>query len=68
MRPNLLPLAKEAVYYGPGTAGIQVFRSHTFSCCCNIEVTVRIAGAEADIYRGADAATIEAVLRMLKSC
>ena len=34
----------------------------------NIEVTVRIAGAEADIYRGADAATIEAVLRVLKSC
>lgn len=34
----------------------------------NIEVTVRIAGAEADIYRGADAATVEAVLRVLKSC
>ena len=34
----------------------------------NIEVTVRIAGAEADIYSGADAATVEAVLRVLKSC
>lgn len=39
-----------------------------FRAAGNIEVTVRIAGAEADIYRGADAATIEAVLRVLKSC
>lgn len=39
-----------------------------FRASGNIEVTVRIAGAEADIYRGADAATIEAVLRVLKSC
>ena len=31
-------------------------------------VTVRIAGAEADIYSGADAVTVETVLRILKSC
>ena len=35
---------------------------------CNVAVTVRIAGAEADIYNGADAATVEIVLRFLKSC
>lgn len=34
----------------------------------NIAVTVRIAGAEADVHSGADAATVEAVLRVLKSC
>ena len=34
----------------------------------NVAVTVRIAGAEADIHNGADAATVEAVLRVLKSC
>lgn len=34
----------------------------------NVAVTVRIAGVEADIHSGADAATIEAVLRILKSC
>lgn len=34
----------------------------------SISVTVRIAGAEADIHSGADAATIETVLRVLKSC
>ena len=34
----------------------------------NVAVTVRIAGAEADIHSGADAATVEAVLRVLKSC
>ena len=34
----------------------------------NVAVTVRIAGAEADIHPGADAATIETVLRVLKSC
>ena len=33
-----------------------------------IAVTVRVAGAEADIYSGADAATVETVLRILKSC
>ena len=30
--------------------------------------TIRIAGAEAEIHNGADAATVEAVLRILKSC
>lgn len=33
-----------------------------------VAVTVRIAGAEADIHNGADAATVETVLRVLKSC
>ena len=36
--------------------------------CSNVAVTVRIAGAEADIHSGADAATVETVLRFLKSC
>ena len=31
-------------------------------------VTVRCAGMEADIYNGADAAVMETVLRLLKSC
>ena len=34
----------------------------------NVAVTVRIAGAEADICNGANAATVETVLRFLKSC
>ena len=34
----------------------------------DIAVTIRIAGAEADIHCGADAVTIETVLRILKSC
>ena len=33
-----------------------------------VAVTVRVAGAEADIHSGADAATVETVLRILKSC
>lgn len=33
-----------------------------------VAVTVRIAGAEADIHSGADASTVETVLRILKSC
>ena len=33
-----------------------------------ISVAVRIAGATADIHTDADAATVEAVLRILKSC
>ena len=32
-----------------------------------VAVTVRVAGAEADIHSGADAATVETVLRILKS-
>ena len=36
--------------------------------CGNVAVTVRIAGAEADIHSGADASTVETVLRILKSC
>ena len=38
------------------------------ACRGNVAVTVRIAGAEADICNGADAATVETVLRILKSC
>lgn len=34
----------------------------------NIAVTVRIAGAEADVHSGAEAETVETVLRILKSC
>ena len=34
----------------------------------NVAVTIRLAGAEADICNGADAATVETVLRILKSC
>ena len=37
-------------------------------CSGNVAVTVRIAGAVADIHSGADAATVETVLRILKSC
>ena len=36
--------------------------------CGNVAVTVRISGAEANIHSGADAATVETVLRILKSC
>jgi len=34
----------------------------------DVAVTVRIAGAEADIHGGADAETVAMVLRLLKSC
>ena len=34
----------------------------------DVAVTVRIAGAEADIHSGADTATVETVLRFLKTC
>lgn len=34
----------------------------------DVAVTVRIAGVEAEIHNGADAATVEMVLRILKSC
>lgn len=34
----------------------------------NVAVTVRIGGNEADIHSGADATTVETVLRALKSC
>ena len=36
--------------------------------CGNVAVTVRISSAEADICNGADAATVEMVLQILKSC
>ena len=35
---------------------------------CGVAVTVQISGVEAEIYNGADAATVETVLRILKSC
>lgn len=34
----------------------------------SVAVTVRITGAELDIHAGADAATVEMVLRILKLC
>ena len=34
----------------------------------NVAVTVRISGLETDIHSGADAATAETVLQILKSC
>ncbi len=34
----------------------------------NVAVTIRLGGMEAEIHRGADAATVETVLRILKSC
>ena len=37
-------------------------------CSGNVAVTVRISGTEADIHAGADAAIVETVLRILKSC
>ena len=37
-------------------------------CSGSVAVTVRIAGAVADIHPGADSATVETVLRILKSC
>mgnify|MGYP002405360669 FL=1 len=37
-------------------------------CSGSVAVTVRIDGAVADIHPGADAATVETVLRILKSC
>ncbi len=37
-------------------------------CSGDIAITVRLAGGEADIHAGADAGTIENVLRILKSC
>lgn len=37
-------------------------------CSGDIAVTVRLAGGEADVHAGADAGTIETVLRILKSC
>ena len=36
--------------------------------CGNVAVTVHIAGAEADIHSGAEAATVETVLQIMKSC
>ena len=37
-------------------------------CSDSVAVTVRIVGVEAEIHNGADAATVETVLRILKSC
>ena len=34
----------------------------------DVAVTIRLAGMEADIHSGADATTVETVLRILKSC
>ena len=35
---------------------------------CDIAVTVQIDGVEIAVHNGADAATVEAVLRAVKSC
>lgn len=37
-------------------------------CSGSVAVTVRIGGAEAEIHNGAEASTVETVLRILKSC
>ena len=37
-------------------------------CSGSVAVTVRIGGAEADIHNGADPTTVEAALRIPKSC
>ena len=37
-------------------------------CCGSVAVTVRIAGAETDIFSGVDGATVGMVLCFLKSC
>ena len=37
-------------------------------CTDRVAVTIRIHGMEADIHSGADAATVETVLRVLQSC
>ena len=58
MRPNILPLAKKAVYHGPAQQEARFAEVTSFRAAGNIEVTVWIAGAEIDIYRGADTATI----------
>ena len=34
----------------------------------NVAVTVRIAGTEVDICNGADASTVETVIRILRTC
>ena len=36
--------------------------------CSNTAITICIAGVEADIHFGADAATVEMVLQILRSC
>ena len=36
--------------------------------CGNVAITVRISDVEADIHSGADSATVEMVLQILKSC
>ena len=56
-----LAQAQQAVQFAEVTA-IQALR------CRNVAITIRIAGVEADIHSGADAATVEPVLRILKSC
>ena len=37
-------------------------------CHSGVAVTIRISGMEAEIHNGADASTVETVLRILKSC
>ena len=54
-------------------AAAQAQQEHSFvevtpAAVGGVAVTLRIAGAELDIHNGADAATVEAVLRAVKSC
>lgn len=63
-------MAEEIIPDGPGTAGILVSEITPVQLIRSVDVaaTVRLAGAEADIHTGADAATVETVLWILKSC
>ncbi|MFR8874529.1 MAG: hypothetical protein ACLVHV_14440 [Oscillospiraceae bacterium] len=57
-------MAEEVVHHGSDAAGISVRRSHAgshFRQYCGYR---RISGTEADIHSGADAATVETVLRV----
>ena len=46
----------------------KLFEMVNYQQTCFAEVTPLVAGAEADIHSGADAATVETVLRILQSC
>ncbi len=63
-RRKLFALAKEQ----QEVQFAEVTPLHDQSRSGDIAITVRLAGGEADIHAGADAGTIETVLRILKSC
>lgn len=68
LRSHLLQMAAKSIRINPNTAGTLCGNHSTAAAGGNIAVTVRVAGAEAEIYSGADAQTVELVLRVLKSC